>query len=213
MVAIRERKRKKTLENIFTQAKYLFRQQGVKQTTMEDIAEKAEVGVGTLYNYFKSKGDLLTKLVQNNAQTMYANVDKRLEQTPINTETLFKDISHTYISFWKSYDKPFWQDVLGHSIQINQGIDTELPQFNSTVRKQVVDTILECIKSNILPQSIQVDILANLYLATLFAHFTYFITDAGYSIQKVESDFIDVLTLLTSSQQNTHAESLSFRQI
>ena len=213
MVAIRERKRKKTLENIFTQAKYLFRQQGVKQTTMEDIAEKAEVGVGTLYNYFKSKGDLLAKLVQNNAQTMYSNVEKRLEQTPINTETLFKDISHIYISFWKTYDKPFWQDVLAHTIQINQGIDTELPQFNARVRKQVVDSILECIKSNILPQNIKVDIFAHIYIATLFAHFTYFITDAGYSIQKVEADFNDALILLISSQQNTSAESLSFRQI
>ena len=180
---------------------------------MEDIAEKAEVGVGTLYNYFKSKGDLLAKLVQNNAQTMYSNVEKRLEQTPINTETLFKDISHIYISFWKTYDKPFWQDVLAHTIQINQGIDTELDQFNARVRKQVVDSILECIKSNILPQNIKVDIFAHIYIATLFAHFTYFITDAGYSIQKVEADFNDALTLLISSQQNTSAESLSFRQI
>ena len=41
----------------------LFREAGYDSVRIEDIAAAAEVSVGTLYNYFENKGDLLLALV------------------------------------------------------------------------------------------------------------------------------------------------------
>lgn len=56
---LRERNRQKVTERIVAAAMELFKAHGCQQTTMDDIAEKAEISRGTLFNYFPSKDALL----------------------------------------------------------------------------------------------------------------------------------------------------------
>lgn len=46
------RKKEKTRQVIITTAMNLFIQNGYEATTMEQIAEMADIAKGTLYNYF-----------------------------------------------------------------------------------------------------------------------------------------------------------------
>ena len=46
-----------------TAAGLLFQRDGFAATSIEQIAERAELSTGTVYNYFPSKGDLLLALV------------------------------------------------------------------------------------------------------------------------------------------------------
>ena len=41
----------------------LFAQKGLKDTAIADIMQKANLGIGTFYNYFQSKDDLLRSLL------------------------------------------------------------------------------------------------------------------------------------------------------
>lgn len=41
----------------------VFAEQGFQQTTIKQIAAKAEVADGTIYNYFKNKDDILTAII------------------------------------------------------------------------------------------------------------------------------------------------------
>lgn len=52
---LRERKAARTRHQIVEAALDLFLTRGFDQTTMEDIAERAEIGSSTLYRYFPSK--------------------------------------------------------------------------------------------------------------------------------------------------------------
>lgn len=54
-MGLREVKAQRTREAIVDTGLELFATQGYEQTTMEQIAEAAEVGVSTLYRYFPSK--------------------------------------------------------------------------------------------------------------------------------------------------------------
>src|ERR1700730_12899513 len=58
-VPLRERNRQRTFQQIIDAAFTLFRTLGYDQTTMDAIAEKAEVSRGTLFNYFPTKQALL----------------------------------------------------------------------------------------------------------------------------------------------------------
>ena len=55
---IREQKKEMLKEKILTAAREIFLNEGYEATTIEQIAKKAEVGLGTAYNYFKSKEEL-----------------------------------------------------------------------------------------------------------------------------------------------------------
>jgi AcrR family transcriptional regulator len=60
----RERNKQQKLERIIAAAGELFAERGVDDVTTQEIAEKADIGTGTLFLYAKNKGELLL-LVQN----------------------------------------------------------------------------------------------------------------------------------------------------
>jgi len=58
----RERRRVETRERIFRAALKLFAERGFLDTAVEDITEAADVGKGTFFNYFPTKGHILEAL-------------------------------------------------------------------------------------------------------------------------------------------------------
>ena len=63
-VGRRERNKQEKLDRITAAARELFAERGVDEVTSQEIAEKADIGAGTLFLYAKNKGELLL-LVQN----------------------------------------------------------------------------------------------------------------------------------------------------
>jgi AcrR family transcriptional regulator len=72
-VGRRERNKRAKLERITAAASELFAEHGVDEVTTQQIAEKADIGTGTLFLYAKTKGELLL-LVQN---TQYSGALER----------------------------------------------------------------------------------------------------------------------------------------
>ncbi len=60
----RERNKQEKLDRITAAASELFAERGVDEVTTQEIADKADIGAGTLFLYAKTKGELLL-LVQN----------------------------------------------------------------------------------------------------------------------------------------------------
>ncbi|MDN3242530.1 TetR/AcrR family transcriptional regulator [Glycomyces tritici] len=60
----RERNKQEKLDRITAAASELFAEHGVDEVTTQQVAEKADIGTGTLFLYAKNKGELLL-LVQN----------------------------------------------------------------------------------------------------------------------------------------------------
>src|ERR1041385_3401040 len=60
----RERNKQDKLDRIVAAASELFAVHGVDEVTTQQIADKADIGTGTLFLYAKTKGELLL-LVQN----------------------------------------------------------------------------------------------------------------------------------------------------
>ncbi|GAA2416210.1 TetR family transcriptional regulator [Nonomuraea africana] len=57
---LRERKKARTRETILREAFRLFRERGYNATTVEQIAEAAEISPATFFRYFPTKEDLVT---------------------------------------------------------------------------------------------------------------------------------------------------------
>ncbi|GGR64587.1 TetR/AcrR family transcriptional regulator [Streptomyces aurantiogriseus] len=80
-VGRRERKKQEKLDRIVAAASELFAEHGVDEVTTQQIADKADIGTGTLFLYAKTKGELLL-LVQN------AKYAEALEQGRADAETV-----------------------------------------------------------------------------------------------------------------------------
>jgi AcrR family transcriptional regulator len=61
----RQREKESRRRSILEAAETLFAQKGYRKTRMEDIADMAEVSVGTVYGYFKNKEELLVNVLDD----------------------------------------------------------------------------------------------------------------------------------------------------
>ena len=70
MAGLREDKKQQTQLTIMESARKIFSEKGFQKASMVEIAKDAEVGTGTIYNYFPSKGALLLRIFTDEAEQM-----------------------------------------------------------------------------------------------------------------------------------------------
>lgn len=79
---IQRRERRDAVENrerVLAAARQLFAQQGVEATSMNEIAQVAQVGPGTLYRRFAHKGELCEALLKDSITELWERIDKAQE--------------------------------------------------------------------------------------------------------------------------------------
>ncbi len=84
MSSLRERQRQHRTRAILDAAWTLFSERGFDETSIEEIAERAEVGPATVYTYFGSKNKLLAALFVRYIEQEAAEAETVLQQPPGN---------------------------------------------------------------------------------------------------------------------------------
>lgn len=118
MTGLRARQKALRHERILDAALGLFREAGYDAVRTEDIAAAAEVSVGTLYNYFENKGDLLLALVNLEVEEVLEQGALVVGSPPADiAEALnlliggYYDHSNTYLT------KDLWRTAMALTIQ------------------------------------------------------------------------------------------------
>lgn len=111
-MGLREEKKRKTQTRILGSAKRIFSEKGFLNTSMMEIAKDAEVGAGTIYNYFPSKGALLITILSNEIEHMQKNKLYKLTDTASGdlVEIIF-GVMKQLTSFFNDYSKAFWREI------------------------------------------------------------------------------------------------------
>ena len=79
-LSLREQKKLIFRQKILDAAALQFKKKGFSETSISDIMKSAKLGVGTFYNYFESKEELLLILLKNIAKEVEDAVKERLEK-------------------------------------------------------------------------------------------------------------------------------------
>lgn len=70
----RERKKRETRDRIVSAGLALFTSKGIESTTIDEIASAADVGKGTIYNYFRTKEDIIVAFLMDIEQQVQREV-------------------------------------------------------------------------------------------------------------------------------------------
>ena len=159
----RERNKQEKLARITSAAGELFAEHGVDEVTTQQIAEKADIGTGTLFLYAKSKGELLL-LVQNSA---YADALVRgrasAERIPDQLDAVMAIVSpvvecnRTQVDNGRTYlreivfgdpEEPHHRDALAYTVETEQAIaavlqrDDRVPADDAATLAHIVSAIM-----------------------------------------------------------------------
>lgn len=74
----REKRRLQVREDILDAALDLFAERGFYAVTMQEVADRAEVAVGTLYSFFDSKEDLYRRIVVEHGRKVFSHLRRQL---------------------------------------------------------------------------------------------------------------------------------------
>jgi AcrR family transcriptional regulator len=75
-----ERERRERRTQILDAAQQVFNDRGFDAATMDEVAEMAQLGKGTLYNYFRTKEDLLGGVAARHMQRMVGKYQRAGEE-------------------------------------------------------------------------------------------------------------------------------------
>ena len=111
MSGLRERKKIESREKILGVSREIFFTKGYSNVTIEEIAERAGIGTGTVYNFFKTKADILISVVA--AEAGMEDQDYRLEDAEIEKGVVDIVMDFTWRSFGKMkyLGKKVWKEL------------------------------------------------------------------------------------------------------
>ncbi len=147
--------------DILTSARALFRDNGFHNTKMEDIAQRAGVGKGTLYEYFKNKQQIFDETCVECIETVLVDVEeinnmdisfkeKIVRLFKARKESIYEDFEKNPIDYIMSYKNIISQKVLmtmvEHISDMNRIIIEMIDQGKEegAVRKDIPSEIIAC---------------------------------------------------------------------
>ncbi len=113
----REREKKQRREAIVDAAEQVFSTKGLVSSSMDEIAEAAELSKGTLYLYFQSKDDLYYAITYRGLCFLNELVEENYHAEKKGLENLVQ-IGRAYFDFYKKRPD-YYQAILYHEIHDN----------------------------------------------------------------------------------------------
>lgn len=118
MTGLRAKNKADRQDRILNAASRLFREQGYDATRMESIAAEAGVSIGTIYNYYQNKGDILVAIVSKEVNEVLREGERIVEKPPANVARAVDRLIATYINHSLVYvSKDMWRQAMATSIR------------------------------------------------------------------------------------------------
>jgi AcrR family transcriptional regulator len=130
----RQERSRRTVERILDAAARIFHEQGYAAATTNDIADEADVSVGSLYQYFPNKGALLVALTARHIEDTTAGLADLL--SGLDAEAGFEVILRAVVDFLvEQHDLDDLHLLVMHRAPRTHAINLELDR----ARSQLVD--------------------------------------------------------------------------
>jgi AcrR family transcriptional regulator len=118
MSGLREKQKANRHTRILETATMLFRENGYDAVKMETIAAAAEVSIGTIYNYYQNKGDLLVAIVTLEVNEVLSAGDRVIAKPPKTAAKAIDMLIGNYVEHSLVYlSKEMWREAMAISIR------------------------------------------------------------------------------------------------
>lgn len=137
----RERGKAEKMRRILATADQLFAHQGFDKTTVQQIADQADIGAGTLFLYFSDKNEILLKLFHSAVELELNQAIKRLKNGKKFLAAVRKFLLDQMKPFEKDRElsKVFFREFLFHKGQVRADLDRQAAE--------IMQALLEAIKA------------------------------------------------------------------
>lgn len=164
----------------------VFAKQGVKNTKIADIAEAAQIGKGTVYEYFNSKHDIFAATFEFFMKKIEGVIIQRLDhiQDPLERLKVYFDAWGNILENENLDYMEVLLDFWAEGIRSKRDVHTfGLIDIYKDYRKTIEDLLKECINLGLIKQ-VKTNIAASILLGTVDGLLLQWIVDRSvFNIQ------------------------------
>lgn len=111
MTGRRQQQKHDRQQRIVAAATALFAAQGYAETTMQEIADSADLAVGTLYNYFRAKPELLAAILRRETEDLLAAGGRILERPSLPPAEAVSELLDAYTGSLAANPRKLWREL------------------------------------------------------------------------------------------------------
>lgn len=187
MVSLRSKKKKITQDKILEASKELFLTQGYENTTASQIAEKAEIGVGTVYNYYKSKADIFVAAMYHEfgldeEQDIYDVVD-----TSQGVADIVKEFVVKHSSKLKFFPRKLMRELISaavSSFKNNPKFLSQLMALDYKLMEELIKLLDDLKQKKMINESFDTRLAVEMVFSGLMYELSIFFYDEKYSFDE-----------------------------
>lgn len=189
MTGLRERQKADRNRRILEAASTLFGQMGYEAARIDTIAEVAEVSVGTLYNYFENKADLLLAIVSMEVEEVLAQGEVVVARPPETAIQAMSVLIRTYYDHSLVYlTKAMWRSAMAMTIQQPEApFSRRYRELDAALAAQVCRLIATLQTRGDVRQGIGATALGEMAFNDLNALFTEFILEEDQPLAQLRA--------------------------
>jgi len=162
----RDLNKQKSRQSILKASRRLFSKNGYEETSMDEVAEKAEVSRATLYNYFPNKESLLMGTAEEELEKVHGSLLFELKDVRRADEKIFKVLEVFVL------DSLMYLNLSRKITYLNSCEDSKLYATRVDMNHIIGDLVVEARDQGLfrldVPVSDVVDIIMSVYLMAQF---------------------------------------------
>jgi len=186
----RERKKRETRERIYEVARELFLEHGFGATTVDQIAEAADIAQTTFFNYFPSKGAVLREMTTEVSQRLEAMLAAELASPGSAHERIVRFTRGVVEGIGQAEDLA--RDVLLELLRTASHPGDALPYF-SKVYEPFTLILAEGQRAGEVRTDHAPRLLAELVIGTLNMALVGWLNDPAYPFEQRLSEFTELI--------------------
>ena len=147
----REREKLRQRRDILTAALDLFARNGYHNVSMNEIAERAEFAVGTLYKFFPSKQDIYENIMTESADKFHRSLTTALREGGDEIEKLRNYVRANSLIFKEdaSIIRLYHAETRGVNFNVNAGVDEAIRKQFKKLQQEVAEVFRQGIQKKI----------------------------------------------------------------
>jgi AcrR family transcriptional regulator len=177
-MSLRERQKEKRHQAIIDAALSLIKEKGYSATSIEEIAGKAEVGVGTVYNYFHTKADIIVELYRRDVEGSLSRGKKLMSDPYQDCKQKVGEILAMYAAgYYANRDKSLLKEMYSVIMSEQALASQELIQLDSLLIEQLAGFLVEAQNRGQIRNSVDPADAAYVLFSLAVYDFMLFVTD------------------------------------
>jgi AcrR family transcriptional regulator len=186
MSKLREKQKERRKKSILSATTALFVNKGYRDTTVEEVAELAEVGVATVYNYFYSKNELALALFLQGTKELMEEGRTIIDNPPPDAIEAVSALLITYLKgMTERYDKRLLRELIAVALTEQLSYRKRALGLDFMLIGQLSELIEHFRKRGQITEEVKTDEAALLLYGIFCIDFMVFIVDDSMTLEKL----------------------------